>query len=321
MATANKSEQKTAQITSSILMIRPINFGYNKETSTSNAFQVAAEPQGAKKIQELALKEFDQMVERLKEADIEVIIFEDTPSPYTPDSIFPNNWISFHQDGRVVLYPMQATNRRLERKMEFITQLEFDYGFKVNEIIDLSYFENEDKFLEGTGSMILDRENRIAYACHSIRTHPEVMSVFCRLFNYKPVLFHSSDSNNVPVYHTNVIMAIGENIAIVCMESIKDKKEREMITGLLTETGKTLIDISLSQMIQFAGNMLQVKNKQGENILVMSQQGYESLTADQKEQIEAKTSILYSDIRHIETFGGGSARCMMAEIFNPRIMK
>ncbi|MBA3901355.1 MAG: amidinotransferase [Bacteroidetes bacterium] len=299
-------------------MIRPVNFGYNKETAESNAFQVAAKPESAKRTQELALKEFDVMVEKLKNAGIEVVIFEDNPSTYTPDSIFPNNWVTFHKDGRVVLYPMQATNRRLERKLDFIHKLELDYGFKVSEIIDLSYFEDEDKFLEGTGSMILDRENKIAYACHSSRTHSDVMQFFCKLFNYKPVMFHSSDLQNTAIYHTNVMMAIGENIAIACLESVKDEVEREMVSSLLKETGKTIIDISLGQMNHFAGNMLQLKNGKGENILVMSQQGFESLTNEQKEQIAAVTSVLYSDIRHIETYGGGSARCMMAEIFNPK---
>jgi hypothetical protein len=318
MQAINKERASEVQTTSSIMMVRPVAFGFNEETSKTNAFQVAASPQGADRIQKLALQEFDAFVSRLRNAGIEVIVFEDSISPYTPDSVFPNNWITFHSDGRIVLYPMQATNRRLERKMHFIQQLDADYGFKISEIIDLSYFEAEDKFLEGTGSMIFDRQHKLVYACHSQRTHPEVLDIFCETMGYKPILFHSKDRNNIPVYHTNVAMALGENIAIICLESITDKKEKDMVTGLLKETGKMIIDISISQMNQFAGNMLQVNNKEGEKILVMSEQGYQSLTPAQKEDITSVTSILHSDIKHIETYGGGSARCMMAEIFNPR---
>jgi hypothetical protein len=313
----HKTEQ-ISQITSSILMVRPVNFGYNTETAASNAFQVAAPPTGAEEIQSLALKEFDLMVQKLQNEGVEVIVFEDAPTPYTPDSIFPNNWVTFHQDGRVVLYPMQATNRRLERKINIINQLQEKYGFKVSEIIDLSHFEQEDKFLEGTGSMILDRENKLVYACHSSRTEPEVLNEFCKTFGYQSILFHATDLNNVPVYHTNVIMAIGLNFAIICLDSIKIPDEKQMVINSLLETGKNIIDISLNQMSKFAGNMLQVQNKDGINMLVMSQQGFESLSDPQKKKIESLTSVLYSDISHIETYGGGSARCMMAEIFNPK---
>jgi hypothetical protein len=308
----------SAQLTSSVMMIRPVNFGYNKETAESNAFQVADVPEGAAALQEKALKEFNAFTERLNQAQIEVIIFDDAPSPYTPDSIFPNNWVTFHEDGRVVLYPMQAHNRRLERKQQFITSLKQDHGFQISEIIDLSYFEEEEKFLEGTGSMILDRQHKIAYACYSSRTHPEVLNFFCNLFGYKAVLFNALDKNNIPIYHTNVVMSVGENIAIVCTETIKDASEKNQLTGLLKETGKKVIDLSMDQLFSFAGNMLQLKNRQNQPVLVMSQQGYESLTHKQKDEILAVTDILHSDIRHIETYGGGSARCMIAEIFCPR---
>lgn len=308
----------SAQTTSSVLMIRPVNFGYNEQTALSNAFQVAPEPEGADIIQEKALLEFDAFVMGLRNSDIEVIVFNDAPSPYTPDSIFPNNWVTFHEDGRVVLYPMEAHNRRLERKTNIIKQLELQHNFKVSEIIDLSYFEQENKYLEGTGSMILDRQNKIAYSCLSTRTNLDVFNLFCKLFNYTPICFHAIDQNKVPVYHTNVLMSVGENIAIICLESISDITERKNLIDSLNETGKTIIDISFKQMTKFAGNMLQLKTKTGKFLLVMSQQGYESLTDKQINEIEALTAIFHADISHIEKYGGGSARCMMAEIFNPK---
>ncbi|MDQ3192305.1 MAG: arginine deiminase-related protein [Bacteroidota bacterium] len=315
---STKVNNSSSQTTSSILMIRPVNFGYNEQTAQSNAFQVAPEPSGAKIIQEKALLEFDSFVLGLKNCGIDVITFDDSHSPYTPDSIFPNNWITFHEDGRVVLFPMEAHNRRLERKAEIISSLQLDYKFKISEIIDLSYFEKENKFLEGTGSLILDRVNKIAYACLSTRTNTEVLNVFCKLFNYTSVCFNAFDQNKVPVYHTNVLMSVGENIAIVCLESIYDKKEREIVTDSLQSSGKSIIDISFDQMTKFAGNMLQLKTKKGNLLLVMSQQGYESLTLEQINKIEKSTAIFHSNISHIEKYGGGSARCMMAEIFNQK---
>jgi hypothetical protein len=310
--------KKPAQITSSVMMIRPVNFGFNAETAKSNAFQVAANPESSQWIQERALLEFDTFVERLRAARINVITFDDKPSPYTPDSIFPNNWVTFHEDGRVVLFPMQAHNRRLERKQEFISSLSKDYGFNISEIVDLSHYEGEDKFLEGTGSMIIDRQNGLVYACHANRTNPEVLQHFCNLFGYQPIMFHATDSNNVAVYHTNVMMAVGENIAIICTDSIRDPKEKNQVLGLLKETGKEVIDLSMNQMFSFAGNMLQLKDEKNTPVLVMSEQGYASLNQEQIAKMTSFTAILHSDIGHIEKYGGGSARCMLAEIFNPR---
>jgi hypothetical protein len=206
----------------------------------------------------------------------------------------------------------------LERKAEIITSLQHKYRFKVSEVIDLSYFEQENKFLEGTGSMILDRENKIAYACLSTRTNTEVLSLFCKLFNYTPIYFNAFDQNKVPVYHTNVLMALGKNIAIVCLESIYDKIHRKNLTDSLNANGKTIIDITFDQMVKFAGNMIQLKTSSGNLLLVMSKQGYESLSNEQISKIEKLTGIFYSDISHIEKYGGGSARCMIAEIFNPK---
>jgi hypothetical protein len=311
--------QKTTQTTSSVMMIRPIMFGYNPETAESNVFQSKAPDNMQKKIQERALAEFDIFVERLRENGINVIVFQDHPEPHTPDSIFPNNWVSFHQDGRVVLYPMMAHNRRLEKKIDFITSLEFEHDFRVKEIIDLSYFENENKFLEGTGSMVLDRVNKIVYSCRSPRTHPEALNVFCKLFKYSPFLFTAMDYSNTQVYHTNVVMAVGDNIAVVCSEAIKDAKEKNELLDMLKTTGKTTIEISKVQMNSFSGNMLQLKNNKDELVLVMSEQGFSALKKEQLDQILDVTNILHSDISHIEKYGGGSARCMMAEIFNPKV--
>jgi len=306
------------QATSTVLMIRPVNFGYNPQTAVSNFFQVAAEVTNEKAIQIIALLEFDAFVEKLRAADIEVMVFDDTPNPHTPDSVFPNNWVSFHEDGRVILYPMEAHNRRLERKESIINALKTDYNIEITEVVDLSYFENENKFLEGTGSMIIDRQNKLVYACHSSRTHPDVLKTFCDLFGYKPLMFHASDINDLPVYHTNVVMAVGENIAVICADSIKDKQEKSLILNHLSDTGKKIIEISLEQMQTFAGNMLQLKDRNGKLLLVMSQQGFKSLTEIQIKEIQSVSAILYSDIQNIEKFGGGSARCMIAEIFNKK---
>jgi hypothetical protein len=312
------SHNVNEQLASAVMMIRPINFNFNEETAQSNAFQVTPNPTGANQIQNFALKEFNVFTERLNKAGIQTVIFEDSPLTYTPDSIFPNNWVTFHSDGKVVLYPMEATNRRLERKLDFIYRLRDEQGFYISEIIDLSKFEQEDKFLEGTGSMNIDRENKIVYACYSGRTHPEVLKEFCNIFGYRSIIFHAVDRNNFPVYHTNVAMAVGQNIAVLCTESIKSPEEKQMVINALEETGKLVIDITFEQMHQFSGNMLQLSNDKGEPILVMSEQGYSVLNDVQRESICSRTSILYSDIRHIETYGGGSARCMMAEIFNPK---
>lgn len=313
-----KCSMKNNQLTSSIMMIRPVGFGFNPETAPTNTFQHEDKRYAPDEIQSLALSEFNNFVNKLEAAGVEVVVFDDQVEPQTPDSIFPNNWVSFHEDGRVVLYPMQAQNRRLERKVQLLDRLSTEHDFDIRQIVDLSFYENEDKFLEGTGSMILDRENKIAYACLSPRTHEEVLQKFCDLMGYTSVTFHAVNENNIEIYHTNVMMAVGENIAIVCMDSIADEKERATLRKSLEESGKTIVPISLPQMNNFAGNMLHIKNKDGNPILVMSEAGYKSLTADQLEIIKSKTDILHANLNCIERFGGGSARCMMAEIFTPK---
>src|SRR6202012_1374410 len=283
------------QTTSTILMIRPVNFVFNEQTAGSNAFQNRNAEQ--QRVQDNALREFNNLVNLLRDNGVEVIVVDDTHEPHTPDSIFPNNWVSFHQDGNVFLYPMMAENRRLERREDIIMQLEDE--FKINHIIDLSRFEHEHKFLEGTGSMVLDRENKIAYACLSPRTDKDVLDLFCAQSGYKPVLFHAVDENGMDIYHTNVLMCIGSKFAVICLDSIKDEYEKNSVTSILKSTHKDIITISFAQMNQFAGNMLEVKNKAGDSLLVMSKNAYQSLTASQKTCLEKYCRIVYADINTI----------------------
>lgn len=307
------------QNTSNILMIEPILFGFNEETAKNNYFQ-KNDNTAATQIQAQARAEFLDMVRLLRENAIKVITVRDTASPHTPDSIFPNNWVSFHSCGRVVLYPMFAENRRLERRPEILQYIE-DEGFAIKEKIDLTGYEDEGEFLEGTGSMILDRDNRIAYACLSERTHPHLFELFCRELEYTPVAFRafqSVDGKRLPIYHTNVMMCIADRYAIVCLDTIDDNDERRRVTESIVGSGKTIIEISEQQMHHFAGNMLQVENEIGMKFLVMSDTAYRSLLPQQIEQIEKTDTILHPSIPTIERYGGGSARCMMAEIFLPR---
>jgi len=304
---------KDKQSTSEILMIRPVNFGFNEETASSNAFQ----NRGAEKngVQELALAEFDSMVRLLCENGVDITVIEDTPEPYTPDSIFPNNWISFHADGNIFLYPMQAENRRLERREDIIARIEDN--FKVHRIEDLSRFEVEGKYLEGTGSMVLDRTNKIAFACISPRTNREVLALFCQQAGYKEVSFNAFDEHNQAIYHTNVLMCVGSGFAVICLDSITDASEKNEVTSILKLTHKEIINISFKQMNHFAGNMLEVKNKADETLIVMSQNAYKALNQSQVSALEKYGKLIHADINTIETNGGGSARCMMAEVHLP----
>lgn len=303
----------TQQSTSHILMIRPVNFAFNDETAGSNAFQKRNTEKN--EANEKAQWEFDGMVNILRENRVDVTVIDDTADPYTPDSIFPNNWISFHHDGDIFLYPMQAENRRLERRRDIITQLE--EVFEVKHITDLSGFEQESKFLEGTGSMVLDRVNKIAYACISPRTDRDVLTLFCEQAGYKEVSFHAYDEYHMPIYHTNVLMCIGSGFSVICLDSITDDGERNAVTSILKLTHKEIISISFEQMNNFAGNMLEVKNKEGETLIVMSQNAFNALDDEQKGTLEKFGKLVYADINTIETNGGGSARCMMAEVHLP----
>ncbi len=297
------------QNTSHLLMIKPVNFGFNVETAVNNSFQ--KKPTGD--IQEQALQEFNNFVDVLRSNKVDVTVVEDSLEPATPDSIFPNNWISFHSDGTVFLYPMYAVNRRLERKPAIINAIKTK--FKVDNVIDLTEPENEGVFLEGTGSMILDRENRIVYACLSPRTNKTLLDEFCAAIGYTAVSFQSTDENGVDIYHTNVMMCLANTYAVIFLESILDYGERTHLVKALQNTGKEIIEISASQLNHFAGNMLQLKNTDGELLLVMSTQAYESLNQAQLQRLQAYNRIVHSSLNTIETAGGGSARCMMAEVF------
>ncbi|MFI5131934.1 MAG: citrulline utilization hydrolase CtlX [Chitinophagales bacterium] len=300
------------QTTSHILMIRPVNFGYNAETAVNNAFQVKGKDDD---IHKKALKEFDTFVKVLEQNGVDVTVAEDTKEPHTPDSIFPNNWVSFHNDGTVLLYPMYAVNRRTERKEHVLEKLA--QKFSIKRKIDLSRYEKENIFLEGTGSMVLDRGNKITYACLSPRTDEKVLADFCTQMGYTAVVFHAVDGNAQAIYHTNVMMCVADKYIVMCLDSIPDKTEKERVIDSIRKTGKEIIDISLEQMNHFAGNMLQIENGGGQKLLVMSTQAYESLNNGQKQQLESFNKIIHSPLTTIETNGGGSARCMMAEVHLP----
>lgn len=305
------------QATSTVLMIEPIAFGYNAQTAQNNYFQVNSEDAST---QSQALEEFQNFVAKLRDKGIQVITVKDTLEPHTPDSIFPNNWVSFGADGTVVLYPMYAPNRRDERRMDIIEDLK-NQGFQVKELVDFTTAEQDQKFLEGTGSMIFDHEHRIAYGSLSLRLDEGLFREFCEKFNYTPVVFHSfqtAGNERLPIYHTNVMMCVADRFAVICLDCIDDVQDRQNVVESLKNTGKDIIEISESQMQNFAGNMLQVRNQEGKTFLVMSQSAYQSLTAEQIARIEQYSEILYADLHTIETNGGGSARCMLAEVFLPR---
>lgn len=303
------------QATNHILMIRPVNFKFNVQTAGNNKFQQESLDSN---VHEQALKEFDDFVTLLRSNGVDVIVVNDTLEPATPDSIFPNNWVSFHEDGSVFLYPMFSENRREERRRDIIDQLAT--RFELNHIGDLSFFEQQVLFLEGTGSMVLDRENKIAYACLSVRTDEEVLNNFCMLTGYTPFTFQAIDQSRFPIYHTNVMMCVGDAFAVVCFESIPDAIEREELRHSFLNTHKEVIEISFDQMNQFAGNMLQVKNNSGENLLVMSEQAYLSLNASQISSLEKYCKLIYAPLYTIEKNGGGSARCMLAEVHLPELL-
>lgn len=297
------------QTTSTVLMIKPANFGFNEQTATSNAFQDAAADQ--QQVQDKALAEFEALVSVLRQNGVEVIVEDDTPEPHTPDAIFPNNWVSFHEDGTVFLYPMMAQNRRLERREDIITGLEDE--FKIKHVIDLSRYEHEGKFLEGTGSMVLDRGNKIAYACISPRTDITVLDEFCKDSGYKPVTFNATDQRGMPIYHTNVLMCVGDKFVVICLDSVADEEDKEKLIASFVSTQKQIVTISFEQMNHFAGNMLELKSKE-DNLLVMSEQAYNTLNEEQKTTLGKYCRLIYANINTIETSGGGSARCMIAEV-------
>ncbi len=308
------------QATNTILMIRPAAFRLNEQTAVNNYYQATSDGLKGKDVNNLAQQEFDAMVQKLKDAGVNVVIFNDDGTKDTPDSVFPNNWVSFHENGDVALYPMFAENRRRERREEVILKLE-SQGFKIKNIVDYTPAEKEELFLEGTGSLVLDRINKKAYCALSPRADEELLIEFCEDFEYTPVLFtafQTVEGKRLPIYHTNVMMCIAKDFAVICIDCIDDKKERKNVLQHLKEDDKEVILISEVQVEKFAGNMLEVSDKNDQSITVMSKSAFDSLTQTQVATIEKYSKILSSDLNTIETLGGGSARCMMAEVFLPK---
>ena len=309
------------QSTNTILMIRPVSFRSNEQTAINNYYQKVLDSLTPETVQFQALQEFDNFVVKLRAIGVQVIVVEDSIDTDTPDSIFPNNWISFHENGDVGLYPMFAENRRLERREDVFDMLE-DAGFVIENIVDYTAAEDDKLFLEGTGSLLLDRVHRKAYCALSPRADEDLLIEFCEDFEFTPVPFVSYqnvDDKRLPIYHTNVIMCLGEKFSVICLDSIDDKKEKKNVIKHLKEDRKEIISISEEQVNSFAGNMLQVLGKNNERYTVMSNAAYESLSKQQINQIEKYSKIVYSSLDTIEACGGGSARCMMAEVFLPKI--
>lgn len=307
------------QITNTILMIRPVQFRMNEQTAVNNYFQEDLDIKD-REINTKAQQEFDDFVAKLRAAGVTVIVENDDIKGNTPDSVFPNNWVSFHESGNVAIYPMFAENRRKERREEIFIRLESE-GFVIKNIIDYTAAENEGIFLEGTGSILMDRQNERAYCALSDRANEDLFIEFCEDFEYTPVIFTANqnvDGKRLPIYHTNVMMCLAEEFCVICLDSIDDKKEQKNVLKHLKETSKEVIKITESQMHHFAGNMLQVLGENDQKLLVMSADAHQSLTSDQVNRIEKHCKIVSSDLSTIETCGGGSARCMMAEVFLPR---
>ena len=290
-------------------MIRPLHFVFNEETAVNNSFQIKGNPD---KVTENAVREFDAFVLVLQSAGVDVTVVEDSPDPHTPDAIFPNNWISFHESGVYCLYPMFAPNRRKERKAEVLNIIREKFHY--SQLVDFTGYESKNLFLEGTGSMVLDRDKRIAYACISPRTDQLVLQDFCKKMKYRSVVFHATDESGLPIYHTNVMMCVADRYVVICLDCIQDTDEKKLVEETILSSGKEIIRISLSQMNQFAGNMLQLENDRREKILVMSTAAWSSLLPEQKENLLQYNRVVHASLQNIESNGGGSARCMIAEI-------
>ena len=285
-------------------------------TAESNLFQgrATATPE---EHQTAASREFDGLVDTLRSAGVNVVVVDDTREPHTPDSVFPNNWVSFHGDGRVVLYPMEAPNRRTERRADIIDRLSAECGFQISEVLDLSEHENSGHYLEGTGSMVLDRSNKVAYACLSSRTQLDPLGDFAQQMDYDVVSFDAVDREGVPIYHTNVLMNVGEAVAVICDEAITRDDQRAAVVTRLKETGHEVVSLTYDQLNAFAGNMLELRNNDGERVVAMSTQAWDSLDSDQRETLQSNGKIVHSSIENIESSAGGSVRCMLAEVHLP----
>jgi len=291
-------------------MVRPARFDFNEETAQNNYFQQASDSES---VSEKAVEEFDTFVRLLRSSDVDLTVVQDSPKPWTPDSIFPNNWFSSHITGELVLYPMFAENRRKERKQKVLELLRRKMNHR--KVVDLTHWEGENEFLEGTGSMILDRDRRVAYCCRSPRTSEKVLAEFCSRMNYDAMLFDAVDAQGNAIYHTNVMMEVGTQVAVICLEAIRDEGERQMVVSRLTAAGKIIVEITLDQVTHFAGNMLEIKSRSGQPLMVMSASARRALTPEQEGVINTFSRILSAELWTIETHGGGSARCMLAEIF------
>jgi hypothetical protein len=309
---------REAQTCSNVLLIRPVGFGPNTQTAETNRFQRGSAAALPSSPQISARGEFDALVTALEQAGVQVHVFEDTPEPHTPDSIFPNNWVSFHGDGTAVLYPMLAPNRRDERRSDVLEALSVRDGFRVSRVVDLTHHERDNKFLEGTGSLVLDRVNRLAYACVSARTDLDVLGEFAQVLDYDVVSFEALDASGTPIYHTNVVLSVGSRLAVVCGASIREQ-ERAGVLDALIGTGHIVIDVSMEQMQAFACNILELKSTSGNSVLAMSQRAFESFTPDQQDVLRNHIdTIVAVPIPTIEHFGGGSVRCMIAELGLPK---
>lgn len=306
------------QSTPTVMMIRPVRFLSNPQTAESNSFQNIDEAPAPNVAQEGASQEFDALVAALEAADVEVIAFDGVTEPHSPDQVFPNNWVSFHADGTVVLYPMLAKNRRTERRMDIVTALEQHHGFRINEIIDFTRFERDGRFLEATGSICMDRVNRIAYACLSPRTDRMLLERFGQRLGYEIMAFEATGRSGQAVYHTNVMMCIGEKFALICADAIGDDAERRRVLARLESTGHETVTIDHPQMAEFAGNMLEIESRSGEKILAMSTRAESTLGSAQKDILSRHTRIVSARIDTIEDSAGGSVRCMLAEVHLPR---
>jgi len=308
-----ETEINLKQTTSHICMVRPANFGYNEQTGEDNAFQHKNIKRSGKEIREGAVKEFDVFVDILTRAGVNVTVFEDTSTPIKPDAVFPNNWITFHPDHTIITYPMYAPVRRLERRKDIV-----DYFLKRNaqtQHIELSDYETVDVFLEGTGSMVLDRVNKVLYACESHRTHAGFLERYAEYFGWRPIIFKASDTTQTPIYHTNVMMAIGNSWVVICDEVIDEKTDRKIVLETLRSYQHEMVSITYEQLMAFAGNILQVNSIDGTPYIVLSQRAYESLHQKQIHTLERYGALLVIPLDFIETYGGGGVRCMMAEVF------
>jgi hypothetical protein len=299
-------------------MIEPVAFGRNPDSARTNAFMRDATGFNPEELQVSALREFQELVERLSSEEVEVLTFRDSADAPSPDAIFPNNWVSFHEDGRAILYPMEPPNRRPERRREILDWLSIEKGFHLSEVIDLSRHEAEGRFLEGTGSMVFDRPGRTVYSSVSPRTTPSLLHEFGERFGLRVVSFHAYDAEGVAVYHTNVALALGSGIAVFCAEAVRDRSERRAVVESLESGGREVVEITMEQLYAFAGNMLALQNQRGEPLLAMSERAFSSLIPAQIQRLQRRAGLVRSPIPTIEDFGGGSVRCMLAEVFLPR---